>query len=174
MLGRAKLRGFGVVAAGGAAAQTGPAATPAAVAGLRACRTITAAEARLACFDKAAASLDQAIAQKELVVLDRQTVRRTRRSLFGLTLPSLNIFGGGEGAKDEPEFVAIDTKVRAARPAGYGKYEVDTEEGAVWRNVDLWPDAPRAGEALHISKGAMGSFWLKARSLPPVKGIRLR
>lgn len=149
---------------------------PPAVEALRACRAIVAADARLACFDRAAASLDQAITARDVVVVDRQTVRRTKRSLFGLPLPSLNIFGSGDGhdSRDEPDFVAIDTVVRAARQVSYGKYDVETQDNAVWRNTDLWPDAPRVGETLHISKGAMGSYFIKSRSLPPVKGTRIR
>src|SRR5829696_6737424 len=67
------------------------------------CRAITGDAERLACFDRAAASLQAAAERRDVVVVDRQQVRESRRRLFGLPLPRLPIFGGGdddEGAEE--------------------------------------------------------------------------
>ena len=47
------------------------------------CRKIPAADARLACYDKAADAFDQAQAQGQVVVVDREQVRTVRRQAFG-------------------------------------------------------------------------------------------
>ena len=60
-----------------------------------ACRAIGDATQRLACYDEAATRLTQAVGRNDVVVLDREDIRQTRRSLFGFHLPRLPLFGGG-------------------------------------------------------------------------------
>lgn len=130
------------------------------------------AEQRLACFDKAAQRLDDAIARHDVVVVDKQEVRRARRSLFGFELPSLGIFGAGD--KNEPPFVAIDSKVMRVSGAGYGKYDITIEGGAVWRNIELLDTPPQAGDKIHIDKTMMGGYFLKTRFARSVRAQRIR
>ena len=56
------------------------------------CRAILDNGQRLACFDQAAAAVDAAERNKELVVVDRREIRETKRSLFGFTLPRISLF----------------------------------------------------------------------------------
>src|SRR5688500_9182827 len=67
------------------------------------CRSVTDTVARLACFDRSAAALGSAQSKGELVTLDRQEVRKTRRSLFGLALPNLRILGDEDKSEEGSE-----------------------------------------------------------------------
>ncbi|MDP8913479.1 MAG: hypothetical protein M3N39_07885, partial [Pseudomonadota bacterium] len=83
-----------------ASAQDVKASRPGALKRLSDCRSITDQTARLACYDREVAALDAAEARKDLVVVDREQLRKTRRTLFGLTLPDLSIFGD-DSSEDE-------------------------------------------------------------------------
>lgn len=51
------------------------------------CRTLPDTAARLACFDRSVAALEQAEANRTIVIIDQQQVRETRRAVFGIALP---------------------------------------------------------------------------------------
>ena len=89
------------------AAQRGQTGTPAQVERLMACRAVAEAQARLACFDREAAAVNQAIASKDLVFIDREKARAASRSLFGFSIPN---FGGLFG-DDENEVKQIESTV---------------------------------------------------------------
>ncbi|MFD1959134.1 hypothetical protein ACFSHP_08675 [Novosphingobium panipatense] len=78
------------------------------------CRKLVDPQARLACFDTNAAAVDAAEANKEIVLFDRQAVSKARKTLFGLTLPTFDMFGDkSEGAKEEEEgFSSIESVVK--------------------------------------------------------------
>lgn len=124
------------------------------------CRAIPDAEARLACFDREVAALETAENAKDLVVYDREQVRRTRRSLFGIALPDLRIFGGGDGESEEEEFTQIATTIRSASQEGSGRYVFTLEDGARWAQIDNreFSARPRSGQAIRIRRAAMGSY----------------
>ena len=159
------------VMAGAAGAQDKLPARSAAVAALGQCRAIADAAQRLSCFDRAAQALDEAIARRDVVVVDRQEIRRTRRTLFGLDLPALAVLGGED--KSEPPFVAIDSPVQRVASAGYGKYDITIEDGATWRNIEQLDEPPRLGDKVHISKTAMGGYFLKSRFARAVRAQRV-
>ncbi|HVU31572.1 MAG TPA: hypothetical protein VHE36_14340, partial [Sphingomicrobium sp.] len=75
--------------------QTG---TPPQVQRLMDCRSITAADQRLACYDREVAAMNQAIASKDLVLIDKEKARAAGRSLFGFSIPN---FGGLFGTNGE-------------------------------------------------------------------------
>src|SRR5688572_24524533 len=77
---------------------------------LLACRAISDNEQRLACYDKNAATVGEAVAKRELVVIDRESVKQTKRGLFGFSIPNLGIFGD-DG--DEDEIKQIDGEIVA-------------------------------------------------------------
>jgi hypothetical protein len=146
--------------------------------GLRDCRAITAAEARLACFDKATAALEAAVTAKDVRIVDRQEIRKARRSLFGFTIPKVALFGGGDG--DEPEkddedaFTEINTTVASARAVENGRVEIRlVGEDAVWRTTDPmnWP--PKAGAKIRIRKGTLGNYFMAVDGRS-VRGMRIR
>ena len=121
------------------------------------CRKLTDNAARLACYDEAAAGLDQAEAKGDIVVVDREQARKVRRQAFGFTLPSLAMFEKGE----KPEEINNTTgKVAAARQNGAGRWVVRLEDGATWVQVDSSEIAfnPKAGDPVRIRKASLGSY----------------
>lgn len=140
------------------------------------CRTIAEAAARLQCFDAAAAALEQAAARRDVVVVDRAQVRESRRRLFGLALPRLPIFGGGDNGhdNDDDEITTLEGVVASASQNGYGQWSVRLrDEGGLWVQVDhnVLAIDPRAGQAVVIRRGALGSYMMQVNRQP---GIRVR
>ena len=131
---------------------------PPAITRLVDCRAIAAAADRLACYDREVAAVDQAVNSENLVVMDRQQVRKTRASLFGLSLPNLSIFSDGEG--DKEGIARIETTIRRASEDANGKWILELEDGARWAQIDSKTMAvdPRAKDKIVIRKAAMGSY----------------
>ena len=90
---------------GVAAKQTEAGPPPPQVNALLACQSVTDSAERLACYDKAAAGISEAVARKDIVVYDRESVRKTKRGLFGFSIPNLGIFGEDD---DEVEIKQVD------------------------------------------------------------------
>lgn len=144
------------------------------VAGFTACRAVAADADRLACFDKAASALETAVASKDVAIIDREDIRKTRRSLFGFTLPSFSFLGGGKDDKEEEkEFAEINSTVESARPAGYARIDITLPEGAIWQTTEGLPGVPRKGAKVRIKRGAIGSYVLTVEGRS-VKAIRVR
>lgn len=132
------------------------------------CRKIADNAARLACYDQAAAAMDQAEAKGDIVVVDREQARKVRRQAFGFTLPSMSLFERGEKPEEIDNVTGV---VAVARLNGSGKWVIRLEDGAVWTQIDnndLGID-PKAGEAVTIHKAALGSYML---SLPHHRSFR--
>jgi hypothetical protein len=121
------------------------------------CRKLTDNAARLACYDTAAAGLEQAEAKGDIVVVDREQARKVRRQAFGFTLPSLAMFEKGE---KQGEIDSTTGKIAAARQNGARKWVVKLEDGAVWTQVDATelPLDPRPGDPVRIKKASLGSY----------------
>ncbi|SEJ63829.1 hypothetical protein SAMN05428950_102346 [Sphingomonas sp. OV641] len=139
------------------------------------CRTITAPDQRLACFDKAAASLAQAVEAKEVRILDKEDVRRTRRSLFGFTLPRVGLFDEDEEEAKKEEFTEINTTVASARSLQNGRAEIrlNGDDGAVWQTTEAMTFPPKAGDKIRIRRGAIGSYFINVGGRS-VRGMRVR
>lgn len=122
------------------------------------CRAIADAAGRLACFDRAVTGLVAAEARRDVVVIDRARVRTARRTLFGLSVPDLGIFGGG--GEEEEGVSRIESKLRAASRGSDGKWLFRLEDGAQWAQTDTARGSfdARPGQSIVIRKAAMGSF----------------
>lgn len=156
-----------------ASAQDAP--RPAALQALTACRALTSDAERLACFDRAAAELDASVERKEVVVLDKQEVKKTRRSLFGFSLPKLRLFGNDrdQDEAEEAEFQEITTTVKSLRRLRTGQWQFTIEDGAVWQTTESPSFQPGIGETVTIKKGLLGSYFIRFGKSRPVKGIRV-
>lgn len=124
---------------------------------LAACRAITDGAARLNCYDAAAAAVDSAQRQGELVVIDRAQAEGTRRQLFGFDAAALpRLFGGGEAA----DIQAIETTLESATQGYDGRWVFRLADGGVWRQVDTERVRfqNRPGQAVGVRKAALGSF----------------
>ena len=139
------------------------------------CRAIAEAAARLQCFDTAAAALEQATERHDVVVVDRAQVRESRRRLFGLTLPHLPIFGGGDNGhdNDDEEIAQIESTVASSVRNDLGQWQVRLQEGGTWIQTDFNQLAvpPRPGETVVVHRGALGSYMMRVGRQP---GVRVR
>ena len=136
------------------------------------CRGIAADDARLACFDQAAANLQAAAERRDVVVVDRGQVRESRRRLFGLPLPRLPIFGGGDD-DDEEEINSIESNVASAFETGYGRWVVRLQDGSTWEQTDnnIIAARPRSGQPVRVNRGALGTYMMRVNGQP---GVRVR
>ena len=136
------------------------------------CRTITDDAARLQCFDRAAADLQQATERRDVVVVDRSQVRESRRRLFGLPLPRLPIFGGDDD-DDAEEIRSIESEVASAYQHGTGQWVVRLEDGSTWVQTDdnIIAGRPRAGQPVRVTRAALGTYMMRVNGQP---GVRVR
>lgn len=167
-----------IAAPAAAPAQRGAApARPESFEALIRCRSIAEAAARLQCFDTAAAALQAAQERREVVVVDRAQVREGRRRLFGLALPRIPIFGGGdEDENDEDQVRTVEGVVAAASQDGLGHWIVSLQDGAVWTQVDDRPLTfrPRPGQRVVINRAMLGSFMMRVNNQPGIRARRTR
>jgi hypothetical protein len=139
---------------------------------LSACRKIADRDQRVDCYDRETASIDEAIANKDIVVVDREAVRETRKSLFGFELPKLPFFGGGDKDEEEPEQQEITAKIAAVAGAGNGRWQITLDNGAIWQTTESSPILdPRVGDTVRIHRAAMGSYFMNVSGQ---RGVRAR
>lgn len=145
---------------------------PAQLESLLRCRGIPAVEDRVRCYDSAAAVLDAATSSGNVVVIDRDAISRTRRTLFGLSLPSLPFLGGNDGEEEASE---IQSTVRGARSVEHGKWLVTLQDGAVWQTTEpnTRSRSPRTGDSITIRKGSLGSYRMSWEGSRAVKAKRI-
>ncbi len=151
-------------------------ATPAALGKVLDCRTITDSAARLACFDAAVASLDQAVTGGEVAVVDREEIRKTKRGLFGFSLGDLPLFGrGDDDDKDAVEEVKEITATLSAVGTGRDGYVFTLEDGARWVQDDAITlgRRPRPGDQVRIKRMALGSYKMSFKIGPSMKVRRI-
>lgn len=121
-----------------------------------ACSAIADSAQRLACYDKEVPAMASAQKSGDFVAMDKAQVRKTRRSLFGLALPDLGIFGD-----DSDDAVAsIETKIKSLRTTPRGKYIFTLVEGGNWEQLDsrTFIVDPKPGHTIKIRRAALGSY----------------
>lgn len=132
---------------------------------LTACRAVREDNARLQCYDKAVAALDQAESAKQVVILDQAQVDDTKKRLFGITLPRLPAFAGGADVDQ------IETTLDRAEIGPQGGWIFRLADGATWIQTDDYtmPGRPKQGEKVIVRRAALGSFRLTVNGRPGVK-----
>ena len=127
------------------------------------CRAISDGSARLACFDTQVANLDAAEKSQDVVIVDKAQVKNAKRSLFGLTLPKLALFGGRDdesSSKTDQSDDAIETVVKMAYINAAGKWVIIIEDGAKWVQIDTRAlNTPKTGHAIRIRRASLGTFF---------------
>jgi hypothetical protein len=156
-----------------AADARGPVATgtPASVQRLLACRSITDSAQRLACYDRETTSVSQAIASRDVVMIDKARATAAKRSLFGFSIPD---FGGlfGSGGDEVKE---ITSTVSSSLQRGYLGWTIRLADGSEWAQTD---DAqlglpPRKGDKVVVHRGSFGAFFLRLNGQPGFKVKRV-
>lgn len=136
-----------------------------------ACRAIAKDQDRLACYDQAARTLEEASARHDVVVVDQQAVTQARRSLFGFSMPTLDIFRSAR--PDDAAESEITSTIRAAQRDADGNWVVTIEDGAVWHQTGgIVGGTVRPGEKVVIKRASLGSYFMRLGSRPGVKARR--
>lgn len=139
------------------------------------CRALPSPEAQLDCFNKATSTLEAAVRTKEVTILDRQDVRKARRSLFGFTLPRIPLFGERDKDGTREDFEQLETTIAGTRTLANGRFEIRLAEGdAVWATTDPMSFPPKTGSKIRIRRGALGNYFLNIQGERSVRGMRLR
>jgi hypothetical protein len=149
-----------------------PQPLPPGFARLIACQSIKDSAQRLACYDREVAGVSSASASGELVVMDKEQVRKTRRSLFGLTLPDLGVFGGDSLPGDAD---TLETTIRGAKEGPDGKWWFNLAEGGTWVQLDSRDFIldPAPGQPVRIKRGALGSYIMNVNKQTGIKVHRV-
>ena len=133
--------------------------TPAGVQRLIGCRAIQDNAQRLACFDRETAAVEQAIAKKDIVLIDKVRATQAKRSLFGFSIPDFGgLFGGNENEVKE-----ITSTVTTFTHDAYRGWTIRLADGSEWVQTD---DAqlglpPRKGDKVVVARGMLGAFFLR-------------
>ena len=123
---------------------------------------------RLACYDERIAVFMQAERAGDVVVMDRDQVRTSKRASFGLGSGASSALPSNEGMPAQ-----IEAKIRTVSDLGRGRWEFTLDNGMRWRQTDDEVIFPRAGQPVTIRTAAMGSYLLKLPSRS-VRVIRVR
>ena len=138
---------------------------PAVVQKLLDCRALTDAAQRLACLDAGVAALAGAVERNDVVVADKEQLKKARRSLFGITLPSFNLFGSGKDDDEDTDELGalkqIEATIKSARPLPGGNWRFVLDDDSRWVQTDSrpLPRDPRAGMPIRIRRAAVGTFF---------------
>lgn len=146
-----------------------PTAPPPAYQAVLDCRSIADPAVRLACYDKQVTAMSDATQKKDLVVIDRATIRETKRGLFGISLPKIKIFGGN----DDEEVNQIESTLTAAYSSKDGQSIFVLADGSRWKQTDGRFTYPKAGQKVLVKRAALGSFMAQVNGQPGVRVIRL-
>ncbi len=133
------------------------------------CQTIADPAARLACFDQTSKALAAAASSKAILVVDRATVDKTKRSLFGVSMPKAKLFG----ENDSEEIQQIETTISSTYTARDGMTVFVLADGARWKQTEGRDTFAKSGQAIIIKKGTLGSFIAKINGQIGVRVIRL-
>ncbi|WP_088310422.1 hypothetical protein [Novosphingobium sp. B 225] len=134
------------------------------------CKDLTDPAQRLACYDRTVGAMASARETKDLVVADRATMREARKGLFGLALPKIKLFGGG----DSEDVVAIDGTIESTYAARDGNFVFVLADGARWKQIDGRPAYAKKGDPIHIEKASLGSFFAKIGRGQNARVIRIQ
>ncbi len=119
------------------------------------CRAIADNAQRLACYDRTVGTLATAQEAKDLYVADKETMRETRKGLFGFNLPKVKLFENDDLGEDVK---SIETTIKSVGMGSKG-YVFVLEDGARWAQTDsAYMDKPRVGAKIRIRRAALGSF----------------
>ncbi|MCR2834849.1 hypothetical protein [Parerythrobacter lacustris] len=140
---------------------------------LKQCQAIEADADRLACYDQAVGRVVTASEEGEVRLVDREDVQKTRRRLFGFTIPDLGIFGGD----DEGDMAMLESTVKRVVSIRRDTIVFEIEEGSIWQIDDAPPRVLRrldSGTPVVFKKAALGSYFIRVDGQTGVKGKRIQ
>lgn len=133
------------------------------------CRSLTDSTARLDCYDRNVAALDAAEKAKDIIIVDRVQINEARHSLFGLTLPRINLFGGNGDELDRIEGTIVSAQMNDA-----GQMSLTLDDGAIWvQTDDFTVGRIKPGTKVTIKRGLGGSFFASVPGRPGFRAKRV-
>jgi hypothetical protein len=140
---------------------------------LKACRAIADDRERLACYDAKIGTIVAATEAGDVRIVDREDVRRTKRQLFGFSVPNVGILAGDEDDVDNDK--SFSTTIASASALPNDGWRFTTAEGAVWEiKSPLRRLAPiKPGDTVEFKKAALGSYFIRIAGQVGVKGRRV-
>jgi hypothetical protein len=143
--------------------------------GLRGCRAIADVATRAACYDSSVGTLIAAVEGGEVRLVDREEVRRTRRQMFGLSLPETELLKPDDKDRAAEATDLFETTIASARQTGQSSWRFTTAEGAVWEinNPPRKIDPIRPGDKVIFKKASLGYYFIRINGQIGVKGRRV-
>ncbi len=145
---------------------------------LKKCQNIADNTQRLACYDNIIGGFVKASDEGDVQLVNREDVTKTRRRLFGFSMPDLGIFGSGkERKKEDRELKVLESTVTGVRYTRKDSLSFTIEEGgAVWQisNAPSRLRRVKPGDKVEFEKAALGSYWISINGQMGVKGRRVR
>jgi len=131
---------------------------------LLACREVHDNDTRLACFDRESA---------RLAALAEATPPLTPEDRFGLPRAVAPAKEGTGPRLQEATVLRARLRLVASRSDGLLAFTLDN--GQVWRQLEPGSDLlARPGDAVQLSKGALGTYWLRGASGRTCRVVRDR
>jgi hypothetical protein len=138
---------------------------------LRQCATKTDSARRLACFDALTAKQQRSGSASEQLA----TPASDRAREFGLGAIELRRQHERAGLIDSPTMQREEARVVEVREMPYGRHEFTLDNGQLWQQTESELTATiRPGDAITITRGALGSFWIQAGRTVAVRATRIR
>ena len=144
------------------------------------CRAVADPAERLACYDRQVAAFETAETNRDIRIVDREQVRRTRRGLFGLSLPNIgNLFGGSDEDDAEREggegITQITSTITQVTTGEAGRNVFVLENGQAWMQVEsAGGRRPRAGQPIVVRRASLGGFIANVADRPGFRVVRVR
>lgn len=139
------------------------------------CRSIADDAQRLACYDASVARLSSAAERRDIVVVDRQQIRETRRTLFGLPLPRLRLFGGSDDEPEVEEVREIESTIRQASAFGHRLWTLQLADGSTWQTTEIMQTGdPEPGSPVRIRRAGLGSYFANVNGARAVRVRRIQ
>ncbi len=137
------------------------------------CRQIADPQLRLVCFDSQAALVAAANDRRDIIVTDKGEIRKTRRKLFGFSMPASTLLSDDGDNEDANR---LDSSVTSARRNRDGGWIVQIADGGTWEQIDskILALSPKAGQKVIITKGALGSFFMSIDGQAALKMRRVQ
>ena len=145
-------------------------APPAELKSLIGCRAIASQTERLACYDEQVELFQRASDAREIVVVDREQIRRAQRAIFGFGNPDNTVLGSPD---DTPQ--VYEAVVRAVTVNRAGKWLIRFDD-SVWQTVEgsSFAREPKVGDTVVIKPGLLGSYRLTVAGGRPYKATRVK
>lgn len=107
-------------------------------------------------------------------MVDQEDIQNTRRTLFGISLPRVKLFGDADDGT--PQIKEVTAVIRSTSEGEAGRIVFTLEDGAVWAQTDDYPvfRFVKPGQKVTIKRGSFGSYFADFASTVTVRAKRLR